>query len=162
VSGDSIFAGTKCGVFLSTNNGTSWTTVDSGIANIGVTTLCVAGDGSLLAGTSGLGVWRKSSPVVSGVINYKSTPHDYLQQANFRIIPLSYSVSIAFSLLHSEQVSVKVYNLSGYETASLVNKNFTAGSHCVKWGTKNNAPGCYIIRMNAGADSYVKSVSIYK
>ena len=65
VSGTNLFAGTgtdldaPCdgGVFLSTNNGTSWTAVNSGLTNSFVLSLAVSGM-NLFAGTSG-GVWRQ-------------------------------------------------------------------------------------------------------
>jgi ligand-binding sensor domain-containing protein len=58
VSGSNLFAATyEGGVFLSTNNGTSWTAVNAGLTNLDVTTLSVFGaNGSLvklLAGTYG-------------------------------------------------------------------------------------------------------------
>ncbi|MDR3627597.1 MAG: hypothetical protein P4L45_12220, partial [Ignavibacteriaceae bacterium] len=44
VSGTNIFAGTAWnGVFLSTNNGTTWTQVNTGLANTVVTSLVVSG-----------------------------------------------------------------------------------------------------------------------
>jgi len=44
VSGTNIFAGTdNYGVFLSTNNGTSWTQVDNGLTSTYVRSLAVSG-----------------------------------------------------------------------------------------------------------------------
>jgi len=56
VSGRNLFAGTYGGgVFLSTNNGTSWTTVNTGLTNTSVRALAVspngAGGANLFAGT---------------------------------------------------------------------------------------------------------------
>jgi len=50
VSGTNIFAGTNDGVYLSTNNGTSWTEVDSGLTYTYVQALAVSGT-NLFAGT---------------------------------------------------------------------------------------------------------------
>ncbi len=52
VSGTNLFAGTSGGVFLSTNNGTSWTAVNNGLTNTDVRALAVSGT-NLFAGTSG-------------------------------------------------------------------------------------------------------------
>jgi photosystem II stability/assembly factor-like uncharacterized protein len=52
VSGTNLFAGTRGGVFLSTNNGTSWTAVNTGLTNTDVTSLAVSGT-NLFAGTFG-------------------------------------------------------------------------------------------------------------
>lgn len=60
VSGTNLFAGTyHDGVFLSTNNGTSWTPVDSGLTNTTVMSLAVSGK-NLLAGTD-IGVFLSTN-----------------------------------------------------------------------------------------------------
>jgi hypothetical protein len=52
-SGANLFAGTfQGGVFLSTNSGTSWAAVNTGMTNTNVWTFAVSG-GNLFAGTSG-------------------------------------------------------------------------------------------------------------
>ena len=54
VSGTNLFAGTfRGGVFLSTNNGTSWSAVNSGLGNRDITSFAVIGP-NLFAGTSGI------------------------------------------------------------------------------------------------------------
>ena len=52
VSGTNLFAGTYGGVFLSTNNGTSWTAVNTGLTNTDVFSFAVSGT-NLFAGTNG-------------------------------------------------------------------------------------------------------------
>jgi len=75
VSGADLFAGTYGGgVFLSTNNGTSWTAVSTGLTNTGVYALAVSGS-NLFAGTSGGGVFLSTNngtswtAVNTGLIN---------------------------------------------------------------------------------------------
>ena len=62
VSGTNLFAGTDGGggVFLSTNNGTSWTTVNTGLTNTAVQSLAVSGT-NLFAGTYGGGVFLSTN-----------------------------------------------------------------------------------------------------
>jgi ligand-binding sensor domain-containing protein len=60
VSGANIFAGTDQGVFLSTNNGTNWTEVNTGLPNIIVSALAVSGT-NLFAGTWGDGVFLSTN-----------------------------------------------------------------------------------------------------
>jgi ligand-binding sensor domain-containing protein len=60
VSGSNLFAGTDGGVFLSTNNGASWTAVNTGLTNTGVLSLAVNGS-NLFAGTFGGGVFRSTN-----------------------------------------------------------------------------------------------------
>ena len=55
--GSNLFAGTSGhGVFLSTNSGTSWTAVNSGLSNLNLTSLAVSGT-KLYAATSGGGIF---------------------------------------------------------------------------------------------------------
>ena len=61
VSGTNLFAGTPGGgVFLSTNNGTSWSPVSSGLTNTNVLALAVSGT-NLFAGTYGGGVFLSTN-----------------------------------------------------------------------------------------------------
>src|SRR5208283_4562481 len=55
-----IFAGTSSGVFRSTNNGTSWAAVNSGLANTSVYALTASGT-NLFAGTLDSGIFRSTN-----------------------------------------------------------------------------------------------------
>jgi len=57
VSGSRLFAGTSVGVFLSTDNGTSWTS--AGLTKTDVRALIVSGT-NLFAGTDGSGVFHST------------------------------------------------------------------------------------------------------
>ncbi|HUU28477.1 MAG TPA: hypothetical protein VM123_11755 [archaeon] len=64
VSGTNLFAGTyEDGVFLSTNNGTSWTEVNTGLTNTVILALAVSPDssGNLFAGTGDGGVFLSTN-----------------------------------------------------------------------------------------------------
>ena len=60
VSGTHLFAGTWSGVFRSTNNGTSWTRVNSGLTHTYVLALAVS-DTNIFAGTLGGGAFRSTN-----------------------------------------------------------------------------------------------------
>ena len=59
-SDTNLFAGTGGGVYLSTNNGASWTPVNTGLWNLGVIALAVSGT-NLFAGTDGAGVFLSTN-----------------------------------------------------------------------------------------------------
>ena len=163
VGGGAIFAGTYDGVFLSVNNGASWTAADSGLTNLDILSLAVSG-GYLFAGTDSAGVWRRPlSDMISGVIDDKPQ-QTMLNRENLRIASPSHGnpvATIEFSLPYSDHVTVSIYNLSGHEIASLVNTNLGQGSHSIPWNTRNLAAGCYTVRLQAGANTCVKSVPIF-
>jgi hypothetical protein len=56
VYGNSLFAGTNSGVFLSNDNGATWTQI--GLAGNNIFSLAISGS-NILAGTSTAGVWRR-------------------------------------------------------------------------------------------------------
>ena len=56
VSGGALFAGTVHGVFLSTDNGASWTAVNSGLTDTSILSMAVGG-GNVFAGTDSGGVF---------------------------------------------------------------------------------------------------------
>jgi photosystem II stability/assembly factor-like uncharacterized protein len=60
VSGGTIFAGTDSGLFRSTDSGTSWTAVDSGLGKKPVRSFAMSG-GNLFAGTSGYGIFLSTN-----------------------------------------------------------------------------------------------------
>jgi ligand-binding sensor domain-containing protein len=163
VSSNNIFAGTDNGLFLSTNSGTTWTEVDSSLMITNVQSLFVSGS-NIFAGTWGGGVWRRPLSEMIGVINPLSQGVRF-NQANFDIHSPSRTnpnATIVFSLSHSNQVSVKVYNLSGREITTLVNRNLGSGSYSLSWDTRNMATGCYLVRMQAGSNAYIRSVPIFR
>ena len=63
ISGNNIFAGVeRQGVYLSTNNGSSWSAVNNGLSGIGLDVTSLAVDGSkIFAGTSGEGIYMTSN-----------------------------------------------------------------------------------------------------
>jgi hypothetical protein len=165
VGGGAIFAGTYSGgVFLSVNNGASWTAADSGLTNLDILSLAVSG-GYVFAGTDSAGVWcRPLSDMISGVI-YDKPQQTMLNRENLRIASPSHGNPVAiieFSLPYSDHVTVSIYNLSGHEIASLVNTNLGQGHHSIPWNTRDLATGCYTVRLQAGANTCVKSVPIFR
>jgi flagellar hook assembly protein FlgD len=88
-----------------------------------------------------------------------------LQQANLKIHSpghVNANLTIDFFLPHSDLVTVKIYDLSGHEVTSLVNKYLESGPHNVTWNTRNVAAGCYVVRMHAWATAVVKSVPLFR
>jgi photosystem II stability/assembly factor-like uncharacterized protein len=151
------------GVFYSTNNGTSWNKFDSGLVGQYITSLAVSGT-DLFAGTTGGGVWRRPLSDATGINSQKLQEEKQKQTAFNLTIPTksNHRLAINYSLFNSEPVSIKIYNLSGREIITIVNKNSGSGLHSFYWDTRNIATGCYTVRMQAGAATYVKSVPIVR
>lgn len=62
VNGSNLFAGTSnAGVFLSTDDGATWSSVNAGLSNSDITALAESGDTDLFAGTWGGGVYYSTN-----------------------------------------------------------------------------------------------------
>ena len=60
LEGSNLFAGTYGGIFISSNNGTNWTAINTGLANTHITSLAV-NNKELFAGTIGGGVFLSTN-----------------------------------------------------------------------------------------------------
>ena len=164
VSDTNIFAGTPSGVYLSTKNGTHWTAFYQGLPVIKTVYCLAVSSGNIFAGTYSEGVWRRPLSEMTSIINPK-LQQGILKQVDFKLNshdPSDQNISIEFFLTHSDQVIIKIYNLSGNEIVSFVSKYIESGSHTVFWNTRNIVKGCYIARIQAGANTYVKKIQIFR
>jgi hypothetical protein len=161
VSGTDVFAGTGRGIYLSTNSGTSWTQVNSGLTDTNITCLTASGT-NLFAGTNN-GVWRRplSEMVTSADPVATEWPHGYLLQQNYPN-PFNPSTTITYELPKSSDVRLIVYDLLGREVSVLVNERMHAGTHEVQVDARNLASGVYVYHLQAGAFMSTKRMLILK
>jgi flagellar hook assembly protein FlgD len=111
----------------------------------------------LFAGTYGSGVWRRPLSEMLGIKNPKSQG-GLLNQVSFKVRSSNHTnsnVAINFYLSHSIQVAIKIYDLSGHEISTLINKNFGSGAHSISWNTRNIVTGCYTVKIKIGSNTYV-------
>jgi hypothetical protein len=125
-----------------------------------VFSLAVSGN-TIYAGTNSGGVWRRPISEVTRAIN--QAPRHVMPNFNIRAAThVDHRVTIEFSLPHSDQVTVEIYNLSGRKITTLANKNFSPGVHIISWNSKNSAAGCYVVKMKAGLNTYVKNIPFFR
>jgi hypothetical protein len=148
-------------VFLSSDSGTSWTAIDSGLPSAtGVNALALCGT-NLFAGTSGRSVWRMPLEVTSVGKRRTAFPPDLSLKLRCRR-GTSTSLSIAFSLPYAGQVTLDIYDLSGNRISTLVNKYLGEGRHSLPWVTQSVAPGWYVMRLHSGMGTVVKRVEVLR
>ena len=153
VSGTNLFAGTGGGVFLSTNNGTSWTAVNTGLTNSYVLSLAVSGT-NLFAGTWGNGVWRR--PLSEMITSVQHSPGEL--PVTFRLDqnypnPFNPATTISFSLPSKSLVSLKVFDALGREVSILLADELPAGTYARQWNAAALPSGVYFYRLVANASS---------
>ncbi|NQT34155.1 T9SS type A sorting domain-containing protein [bacterium] len=64
--------------------------------------------------------------------------------------PFNSTISINYSLDRNGFITLKLYDLSGREVASLVNKRQSAGYYSTIWNAEGLPSGVYLLRLNAG------------
>lgn len=147
-SGGSIFIGTdSIGVFRSTNNGTTWDSVNTGLTNRNILTLCLA-NGYLFTGTFG-GIFRSVNPVTSVREIDDQNPIEFSLQQNYPN-PFNPSTKIGFKVQGSGHVTLKVYDVLGKEVATLVNEGLKLGSYETTFNAEGLASGTYYYRLQSG------------
>ena len=75
-------------------------------------------------------------------------PSEFALQQNYPN-PFNPSTQIDFSLAVDSRVTLNVYSLLGEKVATLVNSNFTAGSHQINFDAANLNSGVYFYRIEA-------------
>ena len=105
--------------------------------------------------------WATACAVVASVDDNVTMPNRFqLHQAYPN--PFNPSATIGFSLDHSAQVKLNVYDMRGALIATLVNNNIQAGHHSVKVNSNDAAAGVYLYTMTVNGQSTTKKMLLLK
>jgi photosystem II stability/assembly factor-like uncharacterized protein len=159
VLNNQLFAGTdSSGVYLSDDNGATWTSSGSGMpAHTRVWSLAASSD-NIFAGTS-TGVWR--TPYSIATMGPFPRAARYCPRLQFSRHNGS-RATIAFALSGPETVDLEVFDLCGNKIISVVHRRFGAGVQSVSFNTGSIAPGSYVIRLTAGTAVYQRTAAIQR
>jgi hypothetical protein len=69
---------------------------------------------------------------------------------------------IAFGLLEASPVSIRVFDITGREVATLLSSELKAGNHTVTWNAEGFNSGLYLVKMEASNFSEVRKVTLIK
>ncbi|MCP4728242.1 MAG: T9SS type A sorting domain-containing protein [bacterium] len=94
------------------------------------------------------------------------TPDSYFLKQNYPN-PFNPDTNIEFGLPQAGSVSMKIYNILGQEIRTLVNGDYEAGVHRVRWDARNNygirvASGVYIYRIQAENYTQIKKMILIR
>jgi hypothetical protein len=150
VSGARLFAGISSGVYLSTNNGASWSANNTALTDTNVNALGVNGT-NLFAGTGAGGVWRRplAELLVSVQTPSEGTPSGFVLSQNYPN-PFNPTTIITYQTPVAGSVRLVVYDMLGREVTVLVNDNKDPGVYEVKFNASNLSSGVYLYRMQSG------------
>jgi hypothetical protein len=90
-----------------------------------------------------------------------NVPKDFVLHQNYPN-PFNPSTTIKYAVPKTSLVSIKVYDLTGQEVASLVSEMKDAGTYEVKFDDRNLASGVYIYKMSADNFTSVKKLNLLK
>ena len=160
-SGLDLFAGTLGGVFHSSNHGTSWSEIDTGLTITDVASLASSGT-YFFAGTYGGGVWRRPlSEVLAVQETSVGVPATFSLEQNYPN-PFNLGTTIFFSLPTAEYVTLQVFDILGREVSSLISSEHAAGRYRMAWQANDVASGVYYYRLRAGSYVAVKKMMLGK
>jgi hypothetical protein len=76
--------------------------------------------------------------------------------------PFNPTTNIGFRIADFGFVSLKVYDISGREVATLISENLTAGSYKYRWDARGLASGVYFYRLEAGDFKQTKKMLLLR
>jgi hypothetical protein len=98
---------------------------------------------------------------VTALKNGDALPVEFTLKQNYPN-PFNPSTTIAFSLPHAANASLKVFDMLGREVATLVNGYAASGLHEVQFDATNLASGVYVYRFSSGNFTTVKKMTVVK
>jgi photosystem II stability/assembly factor-like uncharacterized protein len=153
INGNNVFAGTdNNGVYLSTDNGTTWTQRNEGLANSSIEALCISNN-YIFAGTNGNGVYRRPLSELIGIKPISEQIPSYFSISQNYPNPFNPTTKIKFDIPNKglqPLVHVRVYDILGKEAAILVNQQLQPGTYEVEWDASNQPSGVYFYKISAG------------
>ena len=160
-----VYAGEN-GVYRSVDGGTTWANYSAGLPGDAWIQSIVA-DGefgtSLLLATTSYGIYRRSE-TLSGV-EPKREVGELLLTAGPN--PFQSRTMISYEIPKAAKTSIAVYDVSGREVMTLMNRNEAAGQHQLNWNGRDRSgsqvgPGIYFIRIRSGQASAVKAIVLFR
>jgi predicted secreted protein len=76
--------------------------------------------------------------------------------------PFNPTATIEFSIPQSEFVTVKVYNIVGYEITTLINEELSTGNHSIQWDGSHQPSGVYFVKIESGGFVQTKKMVLLK
>ncbi len=152
-----IFVGTNStdgrqgGISVSKDTGRSWQDISSGLTTDTINALAFSNNGELFAATdngvfkynpSGSGVKTTTSDAIASLTLQQNTPN-----------PVSSSTAIQFSVQEAGPVSLRIFDVTGREVATIANGFYAPGTYTVSFDVHSFVDGAYYYRLESGGQS---------
>jgi photosystem II stability/assembly factor-like uncharacterized protein len=153
-----LWVGTEIGLFVSEDDGESWSFADNGLPAVSIWRMRSVGD-EIVVATHGRGVWTVP---LNAAIATAAEPTDALPGTttlgSAYPNPFRTQVAIPYALDGPGRVRMEVFDLQGRRVATLVDAEQPGGRHVAVWNADRAAAGSYVIRMSAGGHTSTGTV----
>ena len=167
-----IFAGTfGDGVFLSTDRGSNWVQMNSGLTDPSVVSFAVDPSGYIFVATLNGHVFRSAKPIRDVWEIGHEMPSEFRLHQNYPN-PLSPrgasayggnpSTTITFDLPQRTSVKLVVYDVLGREVKTLVDEEKAPGTYEVKFSAAELPSRIYFYKLTAGQFSAVRKMIVMR
>jgi len=155
-----IYVGAYDGLYFSSNDGTSWSKLGTGLPDAVVDDIAIQyGSKSLRVATHGRGVWQVD--LTTGVAEPEPGPASFALSQNYPN-PFNPSTVIRYQLSVAGQVSLEVFNILGEKVRTLVDEKEDQGEHSINFNASNLPSGVYFYRLTAGRQSQTRKLILLK
>lgn len=160
-----IVAGTLMGVVVSDDGGASWTNASAGFEGTAVTEVLQSWrtaeegngrPGEIYIGTYGRGIWA-SGDYLSVGIDEQSIDEPELDMTIYPN-PVQNEFSISFDMVHTGDVSVNVYSLSGAKLKTYDFPNIVSGVQNLNIDVSSLNRGTFIVQLVTDRQKHVKKI----
>lgn len=158
-----LFVGTDAGVYYTTNTGTSWSILGTGLPNAPVFDINYhAPTQILVAGTHGRSLYEISlADIPIGIEQNTELAKQYSLKQNYPN-PFNPSTTIEFTLPKADHVQLKLYDITGREVKTLLNRNMAKGSHTYTLDGSDISSGIYFYTMKTNSFTDTKRMVLVK
>lgn len=162
-----VFLATSIGVLMTNElNGSSTVWVQAAANEIGNILIGYLdyreSDRTLAVGTHARGVFTTQIPAApTGVDDGLATPSEFVLRQNYPN-PFNPTTTIGYRIQNDGFVSLKVFDATGREVATLVNEVQQPGDHSVTFDARELASGVYLYRLTAGSFSQTRKMALVR
>ncbi len=155
-----LLAGTTEGVYVTSNNGESWSSFSQGFSNNIIYTLLKAGN--YIYAVTGALVWRRPLSEIVGIQNITTEiPSAYSLGQNYPN-PFNPITNFKFSIVNAGQVKLIVYDVMGRDVQTLVNERLQSGTYEATFDGSMLNSGVYFYKLMTDGYTETKRMILIK
>lgn len=151
------------GIFVSTNNDSTYEKNNSGLINDGIGGLAINSSGILFASTyyGNENYIYKSSNSITNIKYGEEITKKFILEQNYPN-PFNPTTKIIYSIPINSKVQLEVYNILGQKVEELINENQNAGTYSIDFENKNLPSGIYVYKLSTKTNQISKKMLILK